>query len=118
MDEIFMYEERLGIEVPYLGKEWHDYTLNERTSILEKWEIMRGRIPAKIARFESEIEALQQNLHHEEDWDKSLSIMSQVSDLASRINDLNILFRTQPDAEPIQEILHHSSTEENHDREK
>ena len=119
MYDVFMYEERLGIEVPYLEKDWQDYSLNERTSILEKWELMRGRIPAQIAEFESQIESLQNDLHGEEDWDRSLSIMQQVSDYASRINDLNILFRTQPDAEPVQEILHHSpATDEHHAREK
>ena len=118
MDQVFNFEERLGIEIPYLDKDWQEYSLNERTSILEKWELMRGRIPAQIAFFESEIESLQEDLHQEEDWDKSLHLMQQVSDYASRINDLNILFRTQPDAEPVQEIAHHTPIEEHHAREK
>ncbi len=119
MEQVFTYEDRLGIEVPYLEKEWQDYSLKERTSILEKWELMRGRIPAQIAHFESEIDSLQNDLHREEDWDRSLSIMQKVSDLASRINDLNILFRTQPDADTVQEVLHHTArTDEHHDREK
>ncbi len=118
MEQVFNFEERLGIEVPYLEKDWQEYSLNERTSILEKWELMRGRIPAQIAYFESEIESLQENLHQEEDWDKSLQLMQLVSDYASRINDLNILFRTQPDAEPFYEMAQHSPNDEHHAREK
>lgn len=97
MEQVFVYEERLGIEVPHLQKDWHDYSRAERTSILEKWELMRGRIPELIADFEAKIKNLNELLFQEEDWDKSVELLQQTSDFASRITDLNILFRTHPD---------------------
>ena len=99
INRIFRYDERLGIEVPALEREWEHHTLEERRSILEHWELIRGRIPDRIAHFEEQIAHLQERVHTEEDWDATVSLMDQISDFASRIADLNILNRTQPDAE-------------------
>ncbi|WP_067567145.1 hypothetical protein [Ferroacidibacillus organovorans] len=115
MSSWFTYDPRLDLEVPSLSLEWSEYNVTEREKILEQWERVRGAIPSRISLFEARIEELQSQLHHEEEWDQTVSLMNQVADYASRINDLNILFRTQPDAH-----LEHDtpSQQEHHDREK
>nr|NNM89986.1 hypothetical protein [Bacilli bacterium] len=97
MNDYFVYDERLGMHTPQLLREWHEYSLTERDQILSQWETLRGGIPAIISRFEDEIRDRQEKLHQVEEWDDSVRLLEEVNDYASRINDLNILFRTQPD---------------------
>ena len=99
MKELFRFDDRLRIDVPNLQREWSEYSRAERMRILELWEPMRGRIPGVVAEFETEINERHQLLQEVEDWDKSVALMDEIADYASRINDLNILFRTQPDAD-------------------
>ena len=113
MRELFEYDGRLDLEVPKLEREWEEYPHEERASILERWERIRGAIPDRIARFEAEIAGRQELLHGEEDWDRTLALMDEIHDYSSRIADLNILYRTQPDSE-----LAHDRKEEHRDREK
>ncbi|KUO94946.1 hypothetical protein [Ferroacidibacillus organovorans] len=115
MNAWFTYDPRLDLEIPSLSREWSEISVTEREKILEHWERVRGAIPSRISLFEAKIEELQGLLHHEEEWGQTLSLMDQVTDYASRINDLNILFRTQPDAH----IEHDTpKQQEHHDREK
>lgn len=109
----FQLNERLGLEVPMLSREWTEYSEADRQTILERWETSRGRIPALISAFEEAIHARQEKLYEEEDWEATLALMNEVSDYASRINDLNILFRTQPDAILRQEPPDESAGEPN-----
>lgn len=113
MSEHFAYDDRLGMEVPRLMREWSEYTVEERERILADWESLRGGIPAVIARFEEEINDRHERLQRVEDWDESVRLLTEVNDYASRINDLNILFRTQPDVESPEH-----DAQEHHDREK
>jgi len=114
MKELFHFDERLRIDIPNLQREWHEYSLAERIHILELWEPMRGRIPGVVAEFEAEIDSRNQSLQHEENWEQTVAWMNEISDYASRINDLNILYRTQPDADEESAEL----TREHIDREK
>lgn len=99
MDDMFQYDERLGIHVPHFTKEWTEHSLAIRGSILERWEVERGQIPQRIAHFEAEIAHFQEAIHSADDWEDTVALMDKISDYASRIADLNILFRTQPDLE-------------------
>ena len=103
MEEVFKHDERLGLEVPELDKAWMDYSREQRLAILEHWESMRGRIPHLIGLFEAEIHTRQDLLHEEDDWDKTVALLNEINDYASRINDLNILYRTQPDVDVTSE---------------
>lgn len=94
----FEYDPRLNLEVPQLERDWEEFPEQERQKILERWENIRGQIPGRIAEFEQKIGERQERLQNEEDWDTCLALMDEISDFASRINDLNILFRTHPDA--------------------
>lgn len=99
MKERFRFDDRLRIHIPDLKDEWNDYSSDERMRILELWEPMRGRIPGIIAEFEAEIDERHQLLQQVDEWEKTIALMDEISDYASRINDLNILYRTQPDAD-------------------
>ncbi|MCY0875783.1 MAG: hypothetical protein OWT28_05895 [Firmicutes bacterium] len=111
MESVFQADERLGISVPVLTRDWTDYSLDERRLILERWEIERGQIPHQISVFEAEITTLQEAMHHEEEWEQTVALMEQINDYASRINDLNIWFRTQPDLEPTDDGATHMDLE-------
>jgi len=59
--------------------------------------MIRGSIPDHIMRFEAKIRIKQQQLFEEDDFVQSCQINEDIADLASRINDLNIWFRTHQD---------------------
>lgn len=93
MNYSFVFQERLGIELLFLEKNWEDYDSRIQFEILEKWEIIRGKIPDRIKEIEQQINQKQQALGEEEDFHRSCQINSQISELASAINDLQIWFR-------------------------
>ncbi|EGL16580.1 MULTISPECIES: hypothetical protein [unclassified Paenibacillus] len=95
----FIFDERLGIPVPEFDKEWEEYSLRERESILFQWEQIRGTIPDRIKQLEGQIIAKQNKLNVEDDFPASCALNSQIADLASAINDLHLWFRTNQEVE-------------------
>jgi hypothetical protein len=93
----FRYSDRHGIRVPCLTNDWEKLNLEHQTAILATWEMIRGNIPEHVIRFEEKIRIRQQQLFEEDDFDESCRINAHIADLASRINDLHIWFRTQQD---------------------
>ncbi|WP_199622109.1 hypothetical protein [Paenibacillus alkalitolerans] len=96
-EENFAYDERLGIPLPALEREWEEYTLEEQARILLYWEGVRGRIPDRIFALEREITDLQQRLDQEENFEKVCGLSWEIADLASAINDLHIYYRLNQD---------------------
>lgn len=92
-DHWFVYDERLGIEVPELERDWESYPVEVRSAILDKWETIRGRIPDRIRELEQQILELQRKLDEEEDFEISCRLNADIAEQASRINDLNIWYR-------------------------
>ncbi|HEY8343085.1 MAG TPA: hypothetical protein VIK75_08870 [Calditerricola sp.] len=101
---VFQKDERLGIELPVLEKPWAAYTREEREAILKEWERIRGTIPSRIKALEAEIEALQARLYQTDREEEIDRLWAAVCERASRINDLNNWYRTQPDVEPDPDI--------------
>jgi hypothetical protein len=93
----FIYDERLGIELPRLKQEWHVYSNAEREALITQWEQIRGSIPDKIKKFEHVINQKQAQLNNETDFVKSCQLNSDIAEYASRINDLHIWFRMNQD---------------------
>lgn len=94
MAPFFRYDERLGIPVPKPEKEWEAYTAQEQHDILRVWEEIRGRIPDRIIAFEKIVSEKQDRMSVEESFEECCRLNAEISELASRINDLNIWFRT------------------------
>ncbi|WP_046176683.1 hypothetical protein [Domibacillus indicus] len=94
---MFQYDARLGIYLPILSREWDEHTKAERQAILHKWEIIRGQIPDRISQLEEEINKKQTALDNEDDFVQSCRLNTDISELASIINDLWLWFRTTPD---------------------
>ncbi|KMY55053.1 hypothetical protein AC623_14830 [Bacillus sp. FJAT-27231] len=92
----FLFDERLGISLPYSLKDWSEYSINEQEYILNEWEKIRGSIPDRIRELEKKINAKQANLEQEESFILSCRLNEEISDLASIINDLWLWFRTTP----------------------
>ncbi|MEQ2527013.1 hypothetical protein EKG37_15040 [Robertmurraya yapensis] len=94
MSEHFINDERLGIAIPRLHLDWDEYSEETQQSILLRWEIIRGRIPDRIAEIEGVINKKQDELSDEADFVRSCRLNSEIADLASVINDLWLWYRT------------------------
>ncbi|OEF99050.1 hypothetical protein BHF71_02370 [Vulcanibacillus modesticaldus] len=90
----FVFDERLGIKTPILKKEWDGYTEQEQLDIIKIWEQERAKIPNQIKIMEQMI-IEKQNLMFDIDYEEYCEIHKKIIELASIINDLNILFRTE-----------------------
>lgn len=104
-EEFFRMDDRLGIQLPLLNKDWHEYALAEQEGIVAEWEIIRGHIPDRIKELEVSINSRQAQLNVEENFERSCQLNSEISELASIINDLWIWYRTNQNV--IEEKLHH-----------
>ncbi|NGQ94780.1 hypothetical protein G3578_06225 [Brevibacillus sp. SYP-B805] len=95
----FVYDERLGIRLPDLQLDWEEYTSDEQSSILLEWEGIRSAIPDRIIQLEAIINQKQAQLSEEDDFAVACRLVSDIHELASIINDLNIWFRVQQDVD-------------------
>jgi hypothetical protein len=89
----FKYNEKLGIELPVLSADWEEYSTEQQEQVMHRWEMIRGKIPDRIKQLEQTIMKKQAALNEEEDFDCSCRLNSEISELASRINDLQIWYR-------------------------
>lgn len=93
MKHNFKFDPRLRLKVPNLQKEWHEYSAEDKADFLFYWEKIKGTIPDLIRTIETEINNKQAELNDENDFMKSCQLNDEIADLASIINDLQILFR-------------------------
>lgn len=77
--------------------EWEAYSKEERADILLTWEEIRATIPDRIIRIETVIIEKTKQMSEEENFIRSCELNSEIHELASVINDLNIWFRVQQD---------------------
>ena len=94
MKEFFKYDERLNILIPHLVKDFSEHSPNVQDAILTKWEEIRGTIPDKIKCIEETINHKLALLNEEENFEISCQLNYEIADLASKINDLWIWYRT------------------------
>lgn len=94
----FVYDERLGIELPVLHEQWEMLSEQERSELLHEWERIRGRIPNRIFELERMIIEKQARLNTEENFPLSCILNTEISELASCITDLHLWFRADQDA--------------------
>ncbi|MEK0314477.1 hypothetical protein VQ071_11510 [Cohnella sp. 56] len=99
LDCQFVWNERLGIEVPSFDKPWYGMTAEERASVVARWEFVRGRIPDAILAREAQIRRMLDELFEEEDFGRCCSLNREIAEAASVIHDLQIWYRTQQDLE-------------------
>ncbi|SDR98318.1 hypothetical protein SAMN05444162_0481 [Paenibacillaceae bacterium GAS479] len=95
----FRTDDRLGIPLPILDREWEQYDVTEQMGIVEQWELIRGRIPDVIFALEREIILNQGMLDEEDDFVRSCKLNSDIAELASRINELHIWYRVNQEIE-------------------
>lgn len=97
MSDYFSHNERLGISLPSFDREWDQYPEFIQQTILFQWEKIRGRIPDRIANLEELINTKQAQLSDEGNFIRSCELNSEISELASIINDLWLWYRTNQD---------------------
>lgn len=93
----FTFDKRLGISIPDLQVEWESIPINEQEQIVEQWERIRESIPDRIKVLEEDIRVRQHQLDLEENFTKSCRLNSEISEIASIINDLHLWYRTDQD---------------------
>ncbi len=93
MKEFFTYDQRLGMLVPDIIEEWDELSKQVQQDILLNWEEIRGSIPDRIAELETTINQKQAQLSNENNFTLSCKLNSEISELASIINDLWLWFR-------------------------
>lgn len=97
----FRFDERLGISLPALDRDWESYEPGVRESVVACWEQIRGAIPERIRELEQQINEKQAQMDTEPDFAACCRINSDIAELASRINDLHIWFRIRQDVHPV-----------------
>ncbi|KXG43596.1 hypothetical protein [Tepidibacillus decaturensis] len=90
----FVYDFRLGINIPQFDKDWEEYSTLEQSYIIDRWEQERAKIPDRIKLVEKEIME-KQELMFEMSFEEYCKVHEEIVDKASVINELNIWFRTQ-----------------------
>lgn len=90
----FVEDKRLGIALPVLYRDWETIEQTSQEMILEKWETIRGQIPDRIKELEEEIKQKLEDMSHEEDFQVTCRLNTEMAELASIINDLWIWYRT------------------------
>lgn len=95
----FALDGRLGIPLPRFGVPWEEMNALERAGVVERWELIRGRIPDAIMAREARIRRLLDELFEEEDFVRCCSLNDEIAEAASVIHDLQIWYRTQQDLE-------------------
>lgn len=93
MKEYFVFDERLGIQLPSIELEWDELSSQSQESILLYWENIRGAIPDRIIHLEKMINQKQAQLNDEGDFQLSCQLNSEIAELASTINELWLWFR-------------------------
>ncbi|WP_025028312.1 hypothetical protein [Caldalkalibacillus mannanilyticus] len=94
----FIYNERLGIELPTFNTDWELLTPEEQHQVIFKWETIRATIPDRIAALERMIAEREGQLQVEDNFPIFCRLSAEISDYASRVIDLNLWFRTQEEA--------------------
>lgn len=89
----FKHDQRLGIELPVLHREWEELSKEQRSQFLHRWEQIRGRIPDRIKALESVIIEKLNRLNEETDFAVCCVLNFNISELASIITDLHLWFR-------------------------
>ncbi|MGJ7912828.1 hypothetical protein [Neobacillus sp. LXY-1] len=93
MKENFSFDHRLGIYIPDIIHEWEQFSKDIQEGILFHWEKIRGSIPDRISELEAEINHKQAELSDENDFPRSCQLNTEISELASIINDLWLWYR-------------------------
>ncbi|TVY08239.1 hypothetical protein [Paenibacillus cremeus] len=97
MSYTFELDERLGIPLPQLNKDFEEFTVSEQAEMLLRWEEIRGTIPERIKQIERVIIRKQDQLNVEDNFVLSCKLNSEIAELASTINELHLWFRLNQD---------------------
>lgn len=100
MNYAFDLDDRLGIPLPRLSKDFDEFTEHEQSEMLLRWEEIRGTIPDRIKQLERIIISKQEQLNVEDNFVRSCLLNSEIAELAGTINELHLWFRVNQDITP------------------
>ncbi|KEO83920.1 hypothetical protein [Tumebacillus flagellatus] len=94
MQEAFIFDTRLGVNVLREDLDWTKYSEEERAKILTRWAIMCSGMNMRISELEVEIMEKLDQMYDAKDADEMHNLNTEMMELASVVCDLNILSRS------------------------
>ncbi|MBM7692888.1 hypothetical protein JOC77_002319 [Peribacillus deserti] len=93
MKNSFIFDSRLGIRIPDPQKARETCSREEMEDLLFQWELIKGAVPDRIKEIEMQIHVKQEQLSREPDFEISCRLNTEISELASIINNLWLCYR-------------------------
>ena len=94
MQEAFVYDTRLGVNILREDLDWTQYSEQERRQILTRWAIMCSGMTNRVQDLEVDIMAKLDAMYAANDEDEMNRLNTEMMDIASIVCDLNILSRS------------------------
>lgn len=92
----FRQDERLSIPLPAFPQPFEEMAPTDQETVIATWESIRARIPDRIQELEQTIRGHLDCISETEDWEHIISCFDEISDMASRIAELNTWSRIDP----------------------
>ena len=92
----FRHNDRLSIPLPAFPQPFEEMAPTDQESVIAVWEAIRARIPDRIQELEQTIQTHLESISETEDWERIISWFDEISDIASRIAELNTWRRVDP----------------------
>lgn len=92
----FQHDERLSIPLPSFPQPFEEMAPTDQEVVIATWESIRARIPDRIQELEETIQGHLESISETEDWDQIIAWFDEISDMASRIAELNTWKRVDP----------------------
>ncbi|MBL0386518.1 hypothetical protein JJB07_07640 [Tumebacillus sp. ITR2] len=94
MQEAFIFDTRLGVNVLRPDLDWTNYSEEERRKIMTRWAIMCSGMTMRISELEVEIMEKLDAMYEANDADEMHRLNTEMMEIASVVCDLNILSRS------------------------
>ncbi|QSO46183.1 hypothetical protein [Alicyclobacillus mengziensis] len=92
----FRHNDRLCIPLPVFPQPFEEMAPTDQENIIAAWESIRARIPDRILELEQKIQGHLESISQTDDWEQIIASFNQISDIASRIAELNTWQRVDP----------------------
>jgi hypothetical protein len=92
----FRHNDRLCIPLPAFPQPFEEMAPTDQEDVIVVWESIRARIPDRILELEHNIQSHLDTIRETDDWEQIIALFNQISDIASRIAELNTWQRVDP----------------------
>lgn len=94
MQEAFIFDTRLGVQVLREDLDWAKYSAEERRQIMTRWMIICSSMNNRVQELEVDIMEKLDEMYEAKDEEEMHLLNTEMMELASVVCDLNILARS------------------------